>query len=535
MDDLDSLSTTSVADHEIVVFYDVDGLNPETGPTVAVSGMSHTSAAMPLKAAELATGDVGYFPADQFAALRGRYGKETVWKRITDRGVGSDFHEHIAGMLRGVRPDLVTYWKLADPFRRLLERADLYEEAVAKDERTRKSLALNLSKAASRRLSAFSVESAELKIVLNDLTVAAFATGYGFCVARLALNRVDGKPLTAVELLEAQNSLARFNEMNWNEAGATSKGGGRNFSLGELVRGMVFGSSAKTNRVGRVHTYTYVRFDEPLSVTARDAFALRLARQFTTDYNLAAPNSGGEIIGNFQTVRHRVEAEGAATIVGRVSAEDPIPKFVEDFKTTTFGPNYLPIALLALHEHAFLVGATSASLIPADEMQDEKATLSRLEDLRESALAFRLCFRFSELSYLSAHNRVNRAFRSALRLDAIMQELGGDIAEVDAYLKSARDRHSKKQFDRLTLGIAVLAAAAAAFPIGKDVSEAWLAEKPGWPAIIGLEFALFVAVVAVYLIGRGQHEDEDGLAARSPTGRSISSIFKAMLARVSGR
>lgn len=87
----------------------------------------------------------------------------------------------------------------------------------------------------------------------------------------------------------------------------------------------------------------------------------------------------------------------------------------------------------------------------------ETDTLGRLERLRNQILRFRLCYRFSYVSYISLHNAVSKALRETFGLDHMLHELDGDTAEITAYLEQVVSKQTAHRFRRLSaLGAAGL-------------------------------------------------------------------------------
>jgi hypothetical protein len=496
-----------VSDHEIHIFYEIDGLPPSVGPALKLATLTHGTA-------------LGV-PDDQKTALRDRYGDKAIWKRASDPAAGEDFHEHIRDIVGGRREDLATFWTLDETARHFVESASLYEEATEPKARVKKRLVLTFSKAAKQRLAAHTINISQLVVTVEAINLALFQTGHGFAIATVAFGRLDRAKITALELVEAQAAIGRFNEVTWVDAKIGSAVAGTPFTLGQLVRRLALGDTSKTIKAGRVATYTYAQFNHPAPVWERDAFALHLARHYTTDYVIAPDVKGVALVGDFETVRHAVALEGAATIVGPTPAAPDLPKFLENFKTVTFRRHYVPIALLALHEQAFLVQRTSASVISKAEMGEHPKTVERLRDLREASLTFRICYRFSELSYITMHNALNLAFRQVLHLDKMLEELASDVADVELHLRTVKDeedrrieqeKHRRYYWTSVTGGAAL--AGLTAFTIIKETGELALHrnEHVGWSAAaigIGILVTAIAAFIG-YLKGPALHGSEHG-------------------------
>jgi hypothetical protein len=505
-----AIFTTSVSDHEIHVFYEIDGLSPSTGPGVML--------------AALGRGTGLGVPDDQKPALRERHDDKAIWKRASDLAAGEDFHEHVRRIVGGWREDLATFWTLDGTARRFVESAALYEEKTDPKERVKKRLALTFSKAAKDRLAGHAIRSDQVIVTIEAITLALFQTGHGFATAIVAFARPDGEHITALELLEAQIAIGRFNEVAWIDARTGRPVAGAPFTLGQFVRRLALGDTRKTTKAGRVTTYTYARFDQHAPTPERDAFARHLARHYTTDYVIAPDVKGVAFVGDFETVRHAVALEGAATIVGPTPAAPDLPKFLEGFKTVTFRRHYVPIALLAQHEHAFLVERTSASVISRTEMGEHAKTVERLLGLREASLTFRLCYRFSELSYITMHNTLNHAFREVLHLDTMLEKLASDVADVEVHLRSVKDaedrriehqKHRRFYWASVTGGAAL--AGLTAFTVMKEIGELTLklagvssTELAGWSGVALGTLVAAIAAIVGYRKGPALHEDKHG-------------------------
>ncbi len=92
MSNIGEIAAVEVADHEITFYYEIDGLDPSSGPVAS-------GATSPLRMKDLVSTDSSLFPREQIEALRTRYADEPVWARLRAREVGTDFHDHIVGLL----------------------------------------------------------------------------------------------------------------------------------------------------------------------------------------------------------------------------------------------------------------------------------------------------------------------------------------------------------------------------------------------------------------------------------------------------
>ena len=439
------------SDHEIQIFYRIDEL-PESA-AMALLGQIEMCPGM---------------PDDQKAALNGLYGSAPIWKKAASSGVGHDFHKHVRELIDGRKPELIQRLTLDDTARLFLSTPALYEND--REVRRKRKLLLSLSEAAQRRLGQYAISSSPLLVQVDDLSLFVPDTGHSFAIASVRLSRPDHKPISAAEILEAQILLVRFGKVRWVSEDGHHVAGGSSFVLAELVQFMACGKAAQ-NTLERVTTSTFVQFSDPLDTQARDLYALHLARHYSSDYEVSSDISGVVFVADFDTVRHAVALEGAATVVGSVPERPNLPAFLHDFRTSAYRRHYVPIALLARHEHAFLVNRTSLALASAATMTQSTATIEKLAKLRREFIHFRLSYRFSELSFVTMHNTLNQAFRTVLHLDRMMVDLGSDVAAADILLREEYEQQKYRRFYWMSAAGAAALAALTGFTIVKETAH----------------------------------------------------------------
>jgi hypothetical protein len=505
---LATIAAAPLADHELVLFYEADGHHPSNGPQ--------------LRLGRFASSDIVWLPKDQVPALTGRYKDDPVWVREKSRNAGSDFHDHVRMLVGGDRDDLLAFWTLDVHAARLLKSADLYEEGTDRSSRVRKRLRLALSNAATKRLAVHGIAAAPLIISVESVTLALFKTSHGFVCVTVRFERSDRAPLTAIEFTEAQVALNRMNRVAWVHANSDVAISDDTFTLGEIIRALAVGRWAETKPTGRVSTYAFVSFAQPIDVGDRDRLAVHLARNYTSDYVVSEERDLVARVADFDTVRHSVALEGAATIIGPTHTHPKLPEFLETFKENTFRQHYVPIALLALHEHAFLVSKTSASVIPKRYIDDAEETTHILGNLIEASLLFRLCFRFSEVSYITMHNLMNRAFRGALRLDQMSRELAADVTDAEIHLRRVNTRKNqlrdeerhRKYYWTSVLGVSALAGLTS-YTIVKEAIEVITTEHHKAGGVAGLVVGALVCIATIWVAmlnrpsASGSHEQSE--------------------------
>lgn len=526
-----NIAAVPVGDHEIIAYFEIalsaGTLEDKTARDPLRDGPGTTlgafSAPSPGGTARKKDASGSPIPRDQYDGLLNRYRSESVWQKA-ENVVGSDLHEYIRRILAGENPDLASFWTLGKQAARFVNSADLYPAPTTEDERKAisgsriaKAIRLDLSKGAQERLRVHGVEPAPLRIILGDLRLAAFATGRGIAMVPITLARLsDTSVPTAIELLEAVIAVNRGHLLSWCSAKDGVPVEGEAFSLIALVQRLLFGgpSSAEArNFKGRGHTYAFVRFDDVVPVADRDALAVYMARHYTSDYAVSGEAAGRISVADFDTVRHAIALEGAATVVGPTADHPHLTSFLKDFRTTTFQRHYALVALLALHEHAYLLESVAGSVKALTQPKDEKVKKQARQDeeradklgkLQSDFLDFRLRFRFPEVSHISMHNAVHRAFRKALALDRLLDERAADIGDHAADLQFQLDQRRNGSFRWVSAFAAAGVAGLTMFTLVKEIGTLLLEPATaGWAGVVmGLTIAI-VAGIATWWRGPG--------------------------------
>jgi hypothetical protein len=275
---------------------------------------------------------------------------------------------------------------------------------------------------------------------------------------------------------------------------------------------MVLGHGAPEAVRRRVTTFTYVRADRLLEPHDADRFAAYLARHYSSDYALRLADAGACCVRQFDTVGHMMFLEGACSIIAPTAAQPVLPEFLNRFKENTFRAHYVPLMLLALHEYAFLVERISQSLMTTVEEPSSETTLDLLANLRRDTLVFRLLYRFSQVSYITMHNAVNGALRKAFHLETMLNELGQDVSEGEAFFRIRHERlraeleheRHRRYYVTSVLGAAALAGLTA-FTIVKETYDSIHARQPGGLAGFLVGILIFVLACLVGYLKRPVH------------------------------
>ena len=410
-----------------------------------------------------------WLPERIFPALRGRYSKEAIWEEVTAPRSDSLF-PHIQSIVTGQNPDFLRRYKLTNRALDLLAKADLYDKDTPREERRSHELILHLPKPAAARLSKAGLETKavtnsgnahDLRLRIERAELFHFRTGVVVTMATLEVQGLDkGGQIAAAELQEAVYAIARFPCLHWRVARGPDSGAIVNiepFSLADVIRSLAQGGEAQTRKSRRTFTHTFLRFDDPLEEEVHRGLGTRLARHYTDDYAIADNMADLVRVQDFATVSHWLSREGACSIV-RPGELSSMPDFLKDFRQATLEENYLPIAILNLHELAEALDISNASACWPSAAALEKSTLTQLAVVRDRALCLRLAYRFRQVSTVTMHNSINAGFRRVLGLDAIERELTSDVGEINEYLQAAH-HHSLEHLFRWPTSLAAAALA----------------------------------------------------------------------------
>lgn len=503
------IAATSVVETETHLFYRIDDISHDLGPKLNLADLVQTTSAD-------GTDLDAVFPEDQVQHVSERYSDKSVWQEIGDSISGSeanpsisnDLHPAIKALLKGSRPELARIWRLTPHARNFLDCAVLFDQHVRKDEYPRKRIQLFPREASSNRLTSLGVEPSPLDLEIDNLHLFTFATGAAFMVARVRYTCSSGRQVTVADMMEATHALSRFNTCRWvarPEGKEEKQNKGPEFSLGGLLRRFVQIEVPKSVLYLRVPSYTQLSLAEYQTPEVLDALGCFVARRYTSDYTVDLENARIQYVRDFENVRHAVSEEGVASIICPQD-DGQLPGFLKNWRTNTFQSAYSPLVLMQLHENWFLTKSRSDAVMRTDS--ETGMLIQRLEEIANSALLFRLCFRFASVSDISMHSAFSRALREALQLDRKLTEMQDDVNTISDRLISdqqAEDAEIQERRHQTFAWIGNLAGATlmgfAVFTILKDVLQ--LLTTAGDQLVGGLALAIgFVIFVFSYYSGK---------------------------------
>lgn len=431
--DQDSFPEAIILNNEIHLFYKLDHFHFDDGPTIRLGDI----------AGHADNQNIDVAPLDQIPALCSRYAETEIWNPVfTDSGQGAsnqstaistDLHDAVRDLVSGQRPELLRRWRLSPIADRFLQRADLYEAEVGRDDRHRKFPGLELGKAAKIRLGLPEKDPFWFRLNIDDLEVVKFATGVAFLIARLQVLMAGGSSLTTKELAEAVHAVSRINTCKWRDFQTNMPVDGPEFTLGKLLRAFAQPTQSATLLANRVTSHVCAQLNAPLPTADLDFLASYYSRRYTTDYALDPNAVDIERLTDFTNVRHAISEEGVASVLAPARNKE-LPKFLQTWQTTSLRATYIPTMLLLLHENWFL----SQSRNSASALNGQVDELDALESIVNDAMIFRLDYRFPSYSDISMHNQIANAMRRKLSLDRKLHEMQDDVTAMAERLAGER-------------------------------------------------------------------------------------------------
>jgi len=369
-------------------------------------------------------------------------GGRPLWVRQAG-ALSADLHPAVRSAFAGVEGTEPAWLRLSDHGRNLL--AGLYR-ADSNDAASKDALRLALTPAAQRRLGDRLGGATAVPVAVEDVTYHAFRTGLALVVVLLKLMPAQGG-IDADVLTEAMPVLSDNRRDPSLFFGDGTPADAR-FQFGTVVGALLDAVGLTFERRHRVHSYATLVFADDLPpVEARD-LAHRLSRHYSLAYAPPPDHAGTELLQPFANVLHAASLEGAATIVtmgGGGAATMPV-EFLRDWLATAFRPTYLPIHLLAYHEHLALLDLAQASAVDIDVDRFSDVEVGALRRLTTRFLAFRLRYRVAQPSRITMHNQFHEALRRALGMQALAEKVARDVTEVEFRLTQImRDRDEKAQ------------------------------------------------------------------------------------------
>ena len=307
-------------------------------------------------------------------------------------------------------------------------------------------LGLRLSKRAQFRVhNATGKEIKHIAFRLDDLKVHQFESGV--VIAVLTASSFDDQ-LDDELLFELVHALGRYNRLVWvDHAALPHPDSVSPLSLSDIVEGLS-GTAIDAAHHDRIYSHCFGKTDA-VDISAIDDAAKRLAKRYTSDYEVDSSHRQTDLFTPFKNMRHALCEEGACTLISTGQSGTQI---VDSYYEHAVAPVYIPILLHALHEQAALLSQLERS---AAWQEDQSESGSVLRNLRDEILTFRMRMRLTRLSPVSMHNAFYVIAREAMNLPKLQEALAQDTSEITAVIHEAMERRKEKRFKWAALATAI--------------------------------------------------------------------------------
>lgn len=178
-------------------------------------------------------------------------------------------------------------------------------------------------------------------------------------------------------------------------------------------------------------------------------YLYQMRRSFKETYRSAEKEfqleSNNEIIQLFENSYWGVSLEGAAHIA-YLTNDQLTDTFFKDNHTHQVKETYFYLYMLALHQHYTLqYFSIQASRLPS-RLKDSMKSKQRatIEDLKSKMIFFTLRSSFKQVSHITHQNSLYEMFRSALRIDDLIEELNMEIEALTSITETERQKRTKK-------------------------------------------------------------------------------------------
>jgi hypothetical protein len=267
---------------------------------------------------------------------------------------------------------------------------------------------------------------------VSGVEVLHFASGVGLALVTLEWGGKQPLTLDALQLLLSRLTPNREKDvLRWAHLAAPPED--QRFSLGWLLGQVLVSATCRFEVWSRFFTYVYATLPAGTDPDAMSDAAWRLSRHYSPGYGAEPSFPGTELYAPFADIRHALSLEGAATVANQAS------DFVANGGLAgRFGNCYLPLAILAYHEHAYLLDiAQEAARVPPGD--DAGAQVEALRHMTDRFLRFRLRYRLALVSDITMHNAFYERMRRSLQLEVLEAKLGQDVAEAQSHLRRVAD------------------------------------------------------------------------------------------------
>ena len=305
-------------------------------------------------------------------------------------------------------------------------------------------LALNLTKAAEKRLEKHQESITSPQLTIENIIFHQFKTG--FSVSTIELFISNKNPSNRL-INEAIYALSRFNKISWCNGQGDQEGieTQKDYSLGDLMRDLL--ATEKSKRYKRVYTHSYIQLEESCDITddQLNKYLSKLSLHLNDEYQLKNEEAS-KTIRDYDNITHCLAQEGAASSV--VTTEHS-PEFLYNYKDTVIGQVHIPIHLLTFHAEHAMEEYQINSQIWLDAGSLKSILLEQLQQNKQQLLNFELNFFHPIISNIDAHNRLYHSLIQVKRLDQQHRKISSDNQIISQKIidneKAILDTENKKR------------------------------------------------------------------------------------------
>jgi len=274
-------------------------------------------------------------------------------------------------------------------------------------------------------------------VQLDHVRLHLFRTGIGLIVVtmRIAAHATGAAPLAAGALVSALPLLTHERRqpcLGWTDTWSDPRA---RFHPRPALAAMIAPAGCTAGQWDRSYSYCAVVWEQPIAADTAREIAFRLSRHYSMRYRPGPGMQGTEFVAPFENVVHALSREGACTLInGTADAAGTTAELLATWTTQAHPQVYLPLQVAAVHELVALLDmAQDASRrIPADP----RAPLATgpLRELCSRVLAFRLHYRFAQVSSITMHDLFFEAASRALGLRDISEKINRDLTAIERRL-----------------------------------------------------------------------------------------------------
>lgn len=265
---------------------------------------------------------------------------------------------------------------------------------------------------------------------IDAINLYQFPTGVSIVVLSLSFR----EPPVIAQVQELVHGLSYYVELKWQEPEGNKNCG--SFTVANLMR-LITGQPKE--KPERLYTSTVLVIDGAADPGVFAQPLRKLARHYQSDYRLGKAKGSDILLDEFD---NRITVAALEGIAFGLFTHRGQPPYLANFPGDAYWKNYMPLILLALHQHLSLnqySSAISGWRTCAGELTESGEEIIAIQNAIRN---FRNNYQPPMVSTVSMHNQHYLAFRQALHVDALTQYLDertGDLSsQLEGYLQDQK-------------------------------------------------------------------------------------------------